>query len=384
MGTTVGVINGMYFGWVIDAQERQALLFLAGVEGIGREKLQLLLEWREQTSISLCEVVDCPTLSPVLQRLPKVLEKIAHFKEAFSPESYERWLEDEEITTVCCFDPEYPLLLRETSKPPVILYLRGDSSVLQRMRPIAIVGTRQATGYGARATRTIVSELVAHDATIVSGFMYGIDAMAHETAIRAGGTTAAVLGFGFGQMYPPNHQILFDRWVNHPGVLFVSQFRPNTIAKPGNFPARNHVVAGLSLATVVIEAASESGTMITVAAALEEGRAVCAVPGPFDNPYSEGTKYLINQGATLVRSGSDVLSEISAISGVMTASGTQVPQTELSAAQQQIFDSIKSGVSVVDELLAQVSLDAIALNRELTELELLGVIRRTQVGWELL
>ncbi|MCA9372490.1 DNA-processing protein DprA [Candidatus Woesebacteria bacterium] len=369
---------------MIDAQERQALLFLAGVEGIGTVKLRSLLDWREQTSISLCEVVDCPTLSPVLQRLPKVLEKITHFKEVFSPESYERWLEDEEIATVCCFEPEYPLLLRETSKPPVILYLRGDVSVLQQNKPIAVVGTRQATGYGARATRAIVSELVAHGSTIVSGFMYGIDALAHEAAIQGGGKTVAVLGFGFGTMYPPDHQAIFERWVKLPGVLFVSQFRPNTIAKPGNFPARNHVVAGLSLATLVIEAASESGTMITVSAALEEGRTVCAVPGPFDNPYSEGTKLLINQGATLVRSGSEVLSEISAISGVMTASSALVPQIQLSAAQQQIFDTIKSGVSAVDELLAQVSLSAMALNRELTELELLGVIRRTQVGWELL
>ena len=222
----------------------------------------------------------------------------------------------------------------ETSKPPVILYLRGDVGVTAK-KPIAVVGTRQATGYGARATRAIVSELVAHGSTIVSGFMYGIDALAHETAIQGGGKTVAVLGFGFGTMYPPDHQAIFERWVKLPGVLFVSQFRPNTIAKPGNFP-RNHVVAGLSLATLrhwgaTVNLAPWSPLVLPWK---KVGRFV-QCPDHLIIPILKARSYW----SIRVPHSSFVLAvrcwAKSAISGVMTASSALVPQIQLSAAQQQ-------------------------------------------------
>ncbi len=311
-------------------------------------------------------------------------DKIYRFARANTIDEYWQQLGDQQIQVILSEEEVYPFLLKQIKLHPLVLYCRGNQALLQAKRPIAVVGTRRATAYGQRATRVIVGELVQLGATIVSGFMYGIDSIAHQSSINSGGATIAVLGFGFGQMFPSAHTSLFEELLEKNSV-FISQFAPNTPATPGNFPARNQIVAGISLATLVVEAAAVSGSLITADAALDEGRAVCAVPGPFDNPFSQGTKALINQGATLVTSGQDVLVE----AGLIVASGqptTHQLQAEaqwqsLNQLQQQLVALVDSGIRLPDELSSQLGLSATQLSFELTQLEIMGLLQREQDGW---
>lgn len=205
---------------------------------------------------------------------------------------------------------EYPPFLRESDDPPPVLFVKGSQMIWEEgALPVAIVGTRDVTPYGKLVTEKLTTELSDLGAVIVSGLMYGVDTTAHEAAIRAGGTTIAVLGYGFDHCYPSEHQHVFDSLLSN-GATFISEYPPWRKARKGNFPARNSIVAGMSAAVVVTEAAARSGSLITAQFALDEGRVVCAVPGPITNPYCDGTKWLINEGATLVSSGEEVLQQI--------------------------------------------------------------------------
>lgn len=174
---------------------------------------------------------------------------------------------------------------------------------------IAVVGTRHVTDYGRKVTYSLARDLATAGFTIVSGFMYGVDAIAHGAAIDAGGKTIGVLGFGFDYMYPKSHASLAKRMLET-GNTLVTEFEPEVPAMPQNFPRRNRIVSGLCLGVVVTEAAKNSGSMITARLAVEQGREVFAVPGPIDSLYSEGTKELINLGAKLVTNVSDIVDEL--------------------------------------------------------------------------
>lgn len=368
---------------MLSEAERQAVVFLAAVDGIGSVTLRRLIDWASEKQVSLASIVGKPEKYSFFGQNAKLLDRIYQLKQQHSIETYWEWLLSENIGVLFSENPDYPNLLKQVEGHPLVLYFRGKVSVLQANKPIAVVGTRRATAYGERATQAIVSELVQHGATIVSGFMYGIDTIAHRTAIHSGGATIAVLGFGFGQMFPSSHGQLFEQMLQKKAI-FISQFAPNTPASPGNFPARNRLVAGISTATVVVEAALPSGSMITANFALEEGRAVCAVPGPFDNPFSQGTKWLINQGATLVTSGNDILVDVGLLSSQESVGSTSIPNNQLenlNLIQKQLVSLIAGGVRLSDELADQLSLPLEQLSFELTQLEMLGIVRREQDGW---
>ncbi len=368
---------------MLSESEKQAMVFLAAVDGIGSATLRRLIDWTKNNQVTLESVIERPQASSFFSQNSKIIGGIHQHRNSFSIESYWRWLSNQKIQVLLSEESKYPIFLKQMEQHPLVLYFRGKVDVLRATKPIAVVGTRRATAYGRRATQTIVNELVQHGATIVSGFMYGIDTIAHQAAIDSGGATIAVLGFGFGQMFPTSHGQLFEEFL-HQQVVFVSQFAPNTPASPGNFPARNQVVAGLSLATVVVEAALPSGSMITANFALEEGRTVCAVPGPFDNPYSQGTKWLINQGATLVASGNDILVDAGLLSSQESVGNTSIPNNQmenLNIIQKQLVSLIAGGVRLSDELADQLKLPIEQLSFELTQLEMSGIVRREQDGW---
>lgn len=203
----------------------------------------------------------------------------------------------------------FPRSLMATQHAPYLLFAQGNISLLSQIdtRPtVAVVGTRQITPYGKLVTKKITEELAAHQAIIVSGGMYGVDAEAHQVALDAGGDTICVLGSGLARPGPYWQQALINRIIEQKGLI-LSEFFPWTPAHKSHFPIRNRVVAGLSKAVVVTEAAVKSGSLITASFALEYGREVCAVPGSILSPYSDGTTWLINQGATLVSSGREVI-----------------------------------------------------------------------------
>lgn len=204
-------------------------------------------------------------------------------------------------------DDDYPSMLAALPDAPVVLYVRGDL-VDGRVR-LAVVGSRRATAYGRQVARGLAADLAELGVEIVSGGARGIDTWAHRGALEAGGRTAAVLGCGFAHTYPPENEALFDA-IAASGAI-VSEFPIETAPLPENFPRRNRLISALSAATIVVEAADKSGSLITAGHALEQGREVMAVPGPVTSEQSRGCHRLIQQGAKLVQTVEDVLEELS-------------------------------------------------------------------------
>ena len=209
-------------------------------------------------------------------------------------------------------DGVYPTLLRETYDPPVVLYVKGAWAECFDRACVAIVGSRRCSTYGQNAALMLSRELAQRGVTIVSGLARGIDAAAHRGALEAGGRTVAVMGTGLDQVYPRDHRKLADEILKHNGAL-VTQFPLGTPPVSENFPYRNRVISGLSLGTLVVEAAENSGSLITARLAMEQNREVFAVPGNITSRNSFGTNYLIKgAGAKLVQQWQDVATELPA------------------------------------------------------------------------
>jgi DNA processing protein len=207
-------------------------------------------------------------------------------------------------------DGVYPSLLRETYDPPVTLYVKGAWSECLERPCVAIVGSRRCSTYGQNAALMLARELAQRGVTIISGLARGIDAAAHRGTLEAGGRTVGVMGTGLDQIYPRDHKKLADDILDHGGAL-VTQFPLGTPPVSENFPYRNRVISGLSLGVVVVEAAENSGSLITARLAMEQNREVFAVPGNITSRNSFGTNYLIKgAGAKLVQQWQDVASEL--------------------------------------------------------------------------
>src|SRR6266540_4466329 len=207
-------------------------------------------------------------------------------------------------------DGVYPSLLREIYDPPITLYVKGAWEECLERPCIAVVGSRKCSTYGQNAALMLARDLAQRGVTIVSGFARGIDAAAHKGALEAGGRTVAVLGTGIDRVYPRDHRKLADDILNNRGAL-VTQFPLGTPPVSENFPYRNRIISGLSLGTVVIEAAENSGSLITARLAIEQNREVFAVPGNITSRNSFGTNYLIKgAGAKLIQQWQDVAAEL--------------------------------------------------------------------------
>lgn len=207
-------------------------------------------------------------------------------------------------------DASYPARLKNIYDPPCLLYIRGEMPEIDDGVSVAVVGTRDCTPYGERAAEKIAFGLAEGGVTVVSGLAKGIDAAAMRGALRAGGHPVAVLGGGVDVVYPRENRFLYEDVATR-GAL-ISEYPPGTEPKAEHFPIRNRIIAGLSLATLVVEAPRKSGALITAHEALEQGRDVFAVPGAIDAPCSVGCNDLIREGASLVSSAQDILREYAA------------------------------------------------------------------------
>ena len=219
-----------------------------------------------------------------------------------------RWLESQGIHLIGCEQAAYPPLLRQIDAAPAALYVRGDPDALVTAQ-LAIVGSRNPTPGGARTARDFSAFLAQHGLTITSGLALGIDAAAHEGALSARGRTIAVLGSGLDRPYPPENAALAERIAGAGGAV-LSEFPPGTPPQREHFPRRNRLISGLSLGTLVVEAARHSGSLITARLAGTQGREVFAIPGSIHNPLARGCHELLRQGAKLVESAADILSEL--------------------------------------------------------------------------
>ena len=213
--------------------------------------------------------------------------------------------QDYRILTIA--DAAYPRRLRNIFDPPILLYCRGRLPLMDEEAAIAVVGTRSYTPYGALCAGKLGGQLAAGGAVIVTGLAYGIDSLAARAALRNGGRVLGVLGCGLDVVYPRGSEELYED-VAAAGAL-ITEYAPGTLPLSGNFPVRNRILSGLSVAVLVVEAPERSGALITAGTALEQGREVFAVPGPIDAPGSVGCNRLLRDGAGLVSDGWDLLRE---------------------------------------------------------------------------
>jgi DNA processing protein len=250
-------------------------------------------------------------------------------------------------------DPEYPELLRHTARPPWVLYLIGRTELLHRPS-IAIVGTRVPSSYGRQISLSLAGQLSAVGFTVVSGMAKGIDRYAHEGAVGSEASTIAVLGTPVDCIYPPENRSLY-RQIATQGLL-VTEYPIGTKLHPGLFPQRNRIIAGLACGTLVVEAAEQSGSLITASYAQEMNRELFAVPGPVNSPKSKGTNRLIKDtGAKLVMGGEDVVEEFRFREDVLgrlqsAPSDKTQERAKLSSEERRVLDLIQDKPSTVDEL----------------------------------
>lgn len=270
-------------------------------------------------------------------------------------------------------DRRYPALLAAIPDPPLVLWIKGDASSLNQPA-VAIVGSRGASPYGLEAASRLAAELAAAGMGIVSGLARGVDSAAHRGALTSEGPTVAVLGSGPDVIYPPEHESLADDIIRRGAV--VSEYPPGSPPLKQYFPSRNRIISGLSLGVIVIEAAERSGSLITAARALEQGRHVMAVPGNILSGRFRGSHALLRDGAVVVDGAADVLAELGASSlrALCHAAPAGVPRDPVLAA-------MTAGEACdLDDLVRATGLAPPALLPRLLDLELRGAVRRVGGG----
>jgi DNA processing protein len=265
--------------------------------------------------------------------------------------------------------PDYPKLLRQLPDPPPYLYVKG--ALRNPDTAIAIVGSRQASGYGIATTQKLARELARHGITVVSGMARGVDAAAHRGALMENGQTIGILGCGIDIAYPRENRALFAEMATR-GAL-VSEFPMGTLPLAENFPRRNRIISGISRGILVVEAAEGSGSLITAQCALEQGRDVYAIPGNIHSSNSRGTNRLIKQGAKLVETVEDILEELPQKNGTSEPSPLE-PRTTFSPQEAAIFSLLSAGTLHIDEIVTRSALKVGEVSAILLRLELNGII----------
>lgn len=267
-------------------------------------------------------------------------------------------------------DPGYPSLLREIIDPPLALHVRGDRALLSAAA-VAVVGSRRASPYAINAARQLSSDLTRAGLVIVSGLARGVDAAAHSAALDAGGRTVAVLGTGIDVVYPRSNAKLFAS-IAEKGLI-LSEFPPGTPPLAPNFPIRNRVISGLASGTVIVEATSRSGSLITARTAAEQGREVFAVPGSIFAPGSEGTHRLIQYGAKLVHDVNDILEELP---GRQRLAPTSAPADDVPPELREVLAAFsRSEAKHLETVATELRKGTAELAEPLLQLELGGWLR---------
>jgi DNA processing protein len=303
----------------------------------------------------------------------KVIERIIQAREEVDLRKLWEKIESQGIKILTWQDESYPGRLKEIDQPPPVLYIRGEY-LPDDLFAVAIVGTRRVTAYGRQITEEISSFLAANGITVISGLARGVDAIAHQTTLKAGGRTIAVLGSGVDKIYPPEHRRLAEQMMERGAV--VSDYALGTPPDASNFPPRNRIISGLSLAVVVIEAGETSGALITAEFAAEQGREVFAVPGSILAPQSKGTNKLIQRGALPLLSMSDLMQALDLTRvGEQKAARKVIPADETEA---RLMNVLGSEPLHVDEIRNQAELPIEKVSATLALMELKGMVR--QVG----
>lgn len=286
------------------------------------------------------------------------------------------------VQTLAIDDEHYPPLLRLIPNPPALLYVLGDSSLLSEPQ-VAMVGSRRASPAGLRAARELAGQLVSTGLLVCSGLALGVDGAAHRGALAANGKTIAVMATGIDCVYPRMHGELAEQ-VRANGCL-VTEFPPGTPPRKQYFPQRNRIISGLSLGVVVVEAALPSGSLITAASAVEQGREVFALPWSMLHAGGEGCLQLLRDGAKMVRSVQDVLEELGPLYTVYRQTRVEVhdraPMVGGGSEDLAILEMIGFEATSVDQLASAAALPIQQMLAHLSELEMLGLVQRCPGGY---
>lgn len=368
---------------------KNIILHISLIDGIGPATIWYLIrsqstrwQWEDLYNFS---VQDWVYLIGLKQHVAEKIVVGLKDREQLDQELY--YIAKYKVNWLTGIDEEYPLLLAEIHLPPPILYWQGD--VKKDEKNIAVIGSRNANYYGERVISKIIPDLIAQNVTIVSGGALGADSMAHTAALANNGKTIAILGSGLMHYYPRSNQRLFDEILASGGAI-VSSFAMNMQPKPGNFPARNRIIAGMSYGCIVVQAAKKSGARITAQYALEQGREVFAIPGPIDDQLSIGCHELIKEGATLINSADDIRQELA---WIYTEQGKEKNKQVENKRQEEKQDLAEKETSIqlqlikfcttpqsMDELLQQTVLNLSELQQELINLQLIGKIQQDFTG----
>lgn len=350
--------------------ERQYWVGLNMVKGIGAARLRALLEIFGDARSAW----EAPDESLRASGLPNgIVDNLLKLRSSISLEAVWENIRAQGIRVLIWDDDDYPRRLREIANPPPVLYLRGALSDADEWA-VAIVGTRRITAYGHQIAERIAAHLVAAGITVVSGLALGVDTVAHQSALDSGGRTLAVLGSGVDRIYPPRNRKLAEDIIES-GAL-ISDYPPGTPPEAGNFPPRNRIISGLSLATVVVEAGERSGALITANFAAEQGRDVFAVPGNVLAPQSRGTNHLIQTGAFPLLDPQEILDTLDLTRVVEYRQARIVLPAD--ATEARLFDLLEHEPLHVDEIRTQAGLPIEQVTAALALMELKGMVR--QVG----
>ncbi len=340
------------------------------MKGIGAVRLKSLLDvFGDAQSAWQASAEDLRTVN----LHPNLVANLVQARRDISLEKVWENIQKLGITVLTWDDPGYPERLKEVSPSPPVLYLKGS------LHPddgwaVAVVGTRRISSYGRQVVARIVTRLAQAGITVVSGLARGVDGAAHKTAMEQGGRTLAVLGSGVDRIYPPEHRNLAAQVITQ-GAL-ISDYPPGTAPEASNFPPRNRIISGLSMATVIVEAGERSGALITAEFAAEQGREVFAVPGSILAPQSRGTNRLIQEGARILLDPQEIL-EVLDLTRVTEQSAAR-KVLPANAIEAQLFGVLSHEPKHVDEIRNQTQLSIEEVTANLALMELKGMVR--QVG----
>ena len=304
---------------------------------------------------------------------PRIVERVIQARQGVDLERVWKDIARQGIQVLTWEDEAYPGRLKEIEQPPPVLYVRGEY-LEEDAFSVAVVGTRRVTPYGRQITEEIARFLAGNGLTVISGLARGVDALAHTCSLQAGGRTLAVLGSGVDKIYPPEHRALAEQIMERGAII--SDYPPGTPPEAANFPPRNRIISGLSLAVVVVEAGETSGALITAEFAAEQGREVFAVPGSILAPQSKGTNKLIQEGAQPLLSAADLMQALN-----LNRMGEQKAARKIipgDAVEAQLLKALSNEPVHVDEIRNQTGLPIEKVSATLALMELKGMVR--QVG----
>lgn len=349
---------------------KEASLLFSLFDGIGPKTFQKLLQQFESSQRAYLD------LNQANHKMAGMSENLygkfdAYRKSVNLTDNLEK-LHKAKVSLVTFEEKEYPETLKKLAAPPIALFCKGDIKLLKSNNTIGVVGARKITSYGKKVTEKITTELVNSGMVIVSGLAMGVDAAAHNAAIENNGKTMAVLGCGVDCCTPLENQMLYEKILDSDGLI-ISEYPLGAPPSKGSFPARNRIIAGLSLGVLITEAAEDSGSLITADEAKNLGRPVFAVPGDIHSQMSRGALKLLKEGAVLVSSGTDILETLQ-ITASNKENKNRAHNFKLSNQEKKIIDKLTEEALTIDILSKKTQIPMIKLMVIVSSLEMRGII----------